>query len=263
MKQVKALILLCVLFTAPAFASYISLPTSVTTRVAADRLEVKVNLTNRGDESAYNVRVEVEVGDQKKLSDKQAELRVGAAFEGRALFPLRLTRPGTYPLIITVHYTDANQYPFSALTAQTYIYKQETTAPVFGQIKPVSFSKDGKLELTVKNSASSLLKLKTFLLAPRELTVGEESRELELGPKSEAKLAFAVKNFSALSGSTYQVFAVTQFEDQGLHYTTLSPGVIRIGAEAGFFGLGYAAVIIILGLLTAIFIGAQFFNRGQ
>ncbi|OGB88911.1 hypothetical protein A2625_00340 [candidate division WOR-1 bacterium RIFCSPHIGHO2_01_FULL_53_15] len=248
---------------ASANASFISLQTGLSAKYENNVLKVKVSVINKGDEPAYNVAAELMAGSKNVRAEKMAELPVNSTYQAEIAVPLSLKTPGAYPLSLAMHYTDANQYPFTALIAQTYVNGQETSSPVFGQIRPASFAKEGELELSLKNSSAKAIKLATFLLAPRELTLDVEKSEMKLAPRSETKQKIVVKNFSALAGSTYQVFAVSEFEDQGLHYTSLTPGIIKITAGQGFFGLGYSAVIIILGLLTAIFIGAQFFNRGK
>lgn len=99
------------------------------------------------------------------------------------------------------------------------------------------------------------------MIAPRELTVEEEKLELSVGAKSEQSAGFTVRNFSALSGSTYQVFAVSEFDDGGLHYTNIAPGTIRVAEERGFLGLNQNILIAVLAALVIVFIGVQFIKK--
>ena len=85
-----------------------------------------------------------------------------------------------------------------------------------------------------------------------------KNREIELEPKSERGSSFPIKNFSALAGSTYQVFAFSEFEDQNLHYTAVFPGTIKIVTTQEIFGLSFTTLFVMLALLAVIFIGAQF-----
>jgi len=246
--------------TAPAVASYISLNTTLRTKVVGQTLKITVNSVNKGDESAYNIRAEIRAGSKQWLLEKKAELPVNLCYQAEVNFPLSISKPGTYPLILTMHYTDANQYPFSALIAQTYIFLKESVSPIFGQVKSVSFFKEGNLGFKLKNLGDREIKAKTYLVAPRELTVEKNQLELVVGPKSEKNGSFTIKNFSALSGSTYQVFAVSEFEDKELHYTAIAPGTIKIVEDKLLFGLGQNFLLIILASLVAVFIFAQFYK---
>ena len=105
------------------------------------------------------------------------------------------------------------------------------------------------------------VKVTTRLEAPRELTVEEPLINLMIGPRSASDVSFKVKNFSALAGSTYQVFAVSEAEDSSLHYTSVAPATIRIKSSDGIMGLGQNAIIIMLVVLLLFFVGAQFLKK--
>lgn len=259
----KSLIIaLAVVFGAlGAAASYISLNTTLSSKVEGKNLKIMVSTVNKGDESAYNVQAELRVGGKDVLTEKRMELPVDSSYQARATIPIPFAKPGTYPLVLVLHYTDANQYPFSALSCQTFVYKKETLAPLFGRVRSIVFSKEGKLSFELKNLTGREIKAKIYFVVPAELTVADEKQEFIIGPKSEKSPSFSVKNFSALSGSTYQVFAVSEFEDKGLHYTSIAPGTVKIVEERSFLGLGQNVIIIILAALVIIFAGAQFIKK--
>lgn len=124
------IIALAVVFSAlGASASYISLNTTLSSKVEGKNLKIMVSTVNKGDESAFNVQAEFRAAGRTVLAEKSPELPVGAVYQARAVIPVPVNKPGTHPLILVMHYTDANQYPFSALTAQTFIYRQEAVPP--------------------------------------------------------------------------------------------------------------------------------------
>ena len=248
-------------FSMTASASYISLNTTLSSKVEGKTLKVKISVVNKGDESAYNVQAELRVKGKEILAEKKTELPVNGTYQAEKSISLPLLKPGAYPLILVMHYTDANQYPFSALTGQTFVYQKEAVSPIFGRLKPATFSKEGTLKLALKNLSNTEVKAKTYLVAPRELTVEEKISAVTLAPKSEESSSFIVKNFSALAGSTYQVFAVSEAEDQDLHYTSISPGTVKIIASQEIFGLNYTVIFAILIALTVVFIAAQFIRK--
>ena len=263
MKPLVWAVLLILIAAAPAVASFISLNTTLSSKIEGRTLKVSVLSVNKGDESAYNVQAEFKAGGKEILAEKRTELAVDASYKAQASIPLPATKPGNYPLTLIMHYTDANQYSFSALTAQTFVYKKETPSPLFGQVKSTTFSKEGKLRFKLKNLGVKNIRAVAYLVAPRELTVEEQKLELAVDPKSEQSASFSVKNFSALSGSTYQIFAVAEFEDDGMHFTSIAPGTIKIIEDRIFLGLSQNLLIIALVLLVMIFIGAQFIKRGR
>lgn len=254
--------LLVIIGVCPASASYISLNTTVTSKVEKDSLKVTVSTVNKGDESARNVQAEIRVGEDNFLAEKREELAVNQAYTAASIFDLKLKKPGQYPLLVVMHYADANQYPFSALNAQTFSYKaKDLPSEIFGKIRSSTFWKKGKVELTLKNMGDSELAVSTKLVVPRELTVEKDSQEIDLSEKSEKNLVFTLENFSALSGSSYQVFAFSEYEKDGMHRTSITPGMIRVEESRQIFGISYTAVIVFIILLLLIFIVAQLYAK--
>jgi hypothetical protein len=257
-------IFLCGVFLVGAVcASFISLQTSVSSKVDGDILKSLIKVVNKGDESAYNVQAEIRVGGKKVLAEKKPELMVDQEYTAMREFKLKVDKPGDYPLVVVMHYTDANQYPFSALNVQTFSYqKAAPPSEVFGSMDSVSFFKEGKLKLTLKNSGDTAQKVMTYLVVPRELSVDKNLVETIIPAKGKKQLVFELENFSALSGSNYQVFAVTEYNDKdGYHQTNIRPGMIKIVETRQILGISYNVVIIILIGLALLFIAAQFIRK--
>jgi len=250
-RRFPILLFACLLLAVPAFASYISLNTTLRSKVEGNNLKVIVQVVNKGDESAFAVQAEFRVGGKTLLAEKAPELPVNNLYSATAVLPLNLATPGNYPLILVMHYADANQYPFSALTAHAFVYRQEGVPPLFGQVKPATFAKDGTVDFVLKNSGNREIKAVTRLVVPRELTALNDRVPLTLAPRSQQSAGFRLSNFSALAGSTYQLFAVTEFEDGGLHFTSLAPGTVRI--NEGNLLVNYQALFI--GLIIALIVG--------
>ncbi|MDD5382694.1 MAG: hypothetical protein PHH60_03455 [Candidatus Margulisbacteria bacterium] len=242
-----------------ASASYITLNNTITAKTDGKVLNVLVTSINRGDESAYNVQAEIRAGGQKLFAEKQQELGVNQIYKGYAGVKLGALKPGQYPLVIVMHYTDANQYPFSALNCQTFAY--QTAAPpaeIFGGLQSATFWKEGAMKLSLKNLGAAELLVLTSLVTPRELSVKNEAVKLTLPPKSEKKIVFELANFSALSGSNYQLFAVSEYEKDGIHYTSISPGVIKIVETKTVMGVDQTYIIAGVIVLILVFLVFQF-----
>jgi len=244
-----------------AHASYITLRTRVDAKTVNNNLQVRVHVTNNGDESAFNVQAEIQAAGKKILSDKRDELKVNYAYEGTANLPLKLNKPGNYPLVLFIHYTDANQYPFSALAVRNYVFGRETLSPLFGQGAPASFQKEGEIKFRLKNSADNDVKAKITLVFPRELASDRPWQVASARGKTETEVIFKVKNFSALPGSTYQVFAIVESEDDSAHSTSIIPATVKITAGQELFGINYFLIGTALAVLLLLFFGAEFLSH--
>jgi hypothetical protein len=195
------------------------------------------------------------------LGSKSNAIPVKGTYSADFHVSLDLKAAGVYPLALILHYTDANQYPFSALTIQPFVFGKEDVSPVFGQAKAATFSRAGKFRLNLKNLSDREVRTATRLIVPRELTVTEDVKALTLEPKGETRASFAVRNFTALVGSSYQVYAVSEFDANGLHYTSIVPGTITIAESSAMFGTKRVTLIVILAVLVVLvvlFVGAQF-----
>ncbi|PIS28098.1 hypothetical protein COT42_08945 [Candidatus Saganbacteria bacterium CG08_land_8_20_14_0_20_45_16] len=250
------LVLFC--FSKVALASYITLQTSVTTKIEASSLKVLVAVENKGDESAYNVQAEIRALGTKVLAKRASEVAINGRYEAYEELNLDLAKPGEYPLVVVMHYADANQYPFSALTCQTFNYRaQSVPAELFGKLTSDKFWDKGRVFLTLKNLSESDLTLKVLLVGPQELNFPGD-KTLALAGKGTAKVNFEVGNFSALSGSTYQIFALAEYDQAGRHQTIITQGTVRLVQESVFLGLKYSYLVALLIGLVLVFIFVQF-----
>jgi hypothetical protein len=108
--QTTILLLLC--FISTSYARYITIDSSLQTRIEGDVLNVFVEITNNGDEFAYDVFIHAEVGDQSKVSNMKKELRIKESFQTNFTFQLSFKKSGNYPVFIKINYSDLNKYSF-------------------------------------------------------------------------------------------------------------------------------------------------------
>ena len=261
MKKLLYVFIIVSLLASAAHASFISLNTTVTSEVRGNILNVSVSVVNKGDEAAHNVQAEVRLGDKKILANKKQELGVGGIYRAKTSFQLN-QKPGQYPLVIVMHYADANQYPFSALTVQSFPYKaQAMLSDVFGKGKDATFWEKGSIKFILKNMGDTEIKSSTYLVTPRELTVKEGKQALTIAPKSDQSLKFSVENFSALSGSNYQVFAISEYEKDGVHLTNVTPGMIHLVEQKKVIGIDARYLFVTLVVLVLLFVGFQVYKK--
>lgn len=254
-----AFCLLIFALSSTAFASYISLNTSLGTKVTEKELDVYVSVVNKGDEPAHNVQAEIRLAGKKYYGKKVSQLGIDQKYQVMRELPLKVKRPGNYPLILAMHYTDANQYPFSALTGKTFSYKSgDRPSEIFGRMGAVTFWKTGRIKLILRNSSDTELKVFTYLETPREISVTSPKQALVIPALSERSLSFDLKNFSALSGSNYQIFAVSEYNKAGIHQTCITPGMVKIVEKKAIAGIGYNYLVFALIILVLAFVFYQF-----
>lgn len=242
------------------FASYISLNTTVTAKSDKNNLKILVSAQNKGDEPAFNVKAEIKAGNKTILAATKQELGINQIYSAEALVGFENQIGGQYPLVVIMHYADANQYPFSALNAQTFNVKVDTLpSDLFGQMGATTIWQDGELTLKLKNLGDSNINASIYLATPRELTSTASPQAISIPAKEQASITFPIKNFSALNGSAYQVFAITEYNLNGTHHTTITPGTVRVVESKTIFGLNINVLIFTCMILLVIFIGAQFF----
>ena len=238
MKVIFFLILGILLSTYGVFtasAGYITIKTETTVAVNDSNLKVKVVVTNEGDESAFNVQTNINENQRIQSSPIKQVLAVKENFEYEANYSLTQTKHGRYPLIINVDYTDANQYPFSALTGTYYSFGSDTVSKVFGSANDIRLTRYTTLPVKLKNIDEEPKEVLVRLIVPKESSVQEKVKKVTIQPRSEVNTIFNISNFSALPGSRYQVFFILEYEDENKHYSNVIPCSIHVDASKGFF----------------------------
>ena len=211
-----------------AFGGYISISSSNKVQYEGGKLEFSINVTNKGDESAFNVQITCEVRGKVISSEIREELGVDESFQQTLATDITIENPGRYPAIVTVSYTDSNQYPFSAISVPTFINQEGTAPKTLGILRGDEFSSRGSTELVLKNLDNQPKKVQIRFVLPKELSSSDLNREVSLGPNSEEKIIFDMKNFSALPGSNYPVYALLEYDLNEKHYSSSAVGMVKI-----------------------------------
>lgn len=264
MKVIVFLILVILLSTYGVFtasAGYITIKTETTVAVYDSNLKVKVVVINEGDESAFNVQININENQRIQSSPIKQVLAVKENFEYEANYSLTRTKHGRYPLIINVDYTDANQYPFSALTGTYYSFGSDTVSKVFGSANDIRLTRYTTLPLKLKNIDEESKEVLIRLIVPKESSVQEKAKKVTIQPRSELNTIFNVSNFSALPGSRYQVFFILEYEDESKHYSNIVPCSIHVDASKGFFKRYKWYIIAGSSVIFVVLIVFQFIPR--
>ena len=257
-------ILWIALFAAtPSTAGILKIQTRTTVQTTDNQLNITVALANEGTAAAYNLQVHLNVFGTVLDSALKPQLDPG----GSNIFNFEKSaggiKKGRYPLTVSVDFHDANQYPFSALSGTTFSVGPNVNPDLAVLGKNVAMGKKGEFSLDIKNIGVNPKKILATLTLPKELSTPTPQISFHMDPRSEKKLDFEIRNFSALPGADYPVFCYFEYDLAFVHHTAVCMAVIKIIEPENLFRryrwlwMALAAVLII-----AIFI-LTIKNRGK
>ena len=237
----------------PAVAGYISMQTKIQGTLEGNKLHVSAEVTNRGDESAYNVQISAQVAGNSVTSAVTEVVGVEETISQSLTIDVAFAKPGHYPLLVTIHYTDANQYRFSALNLLSIVNQQATAANILGVLKGDQLGSKGSVALKVKNLDNHPKTVQLHFILPQELSTPDVEKTFTLGPHEEVDFSLEVNNFSALPGSSYPVYALLEYELDDRHFMTSASSTVEIITEdllltnrTLFIGAGIVLAIIFI-----------------
>jgi hypothetical protein len=224
-----------------------------------------VDITNRGDERAYDLQVETRFEDLVKVAPALRDLAPGETRSVQFFFPLDTTeRTARLPLVSRLRYRDANGYAFMALSCDTVSLGNPPPPRILGHSEPVSLLREGTITATIRNNGEGPMTIEAEILLPDEITCPEPRRKLTLQPGAQVEIAYPLRNFSALKGSLYYAPLLLQYEQGGIRTCSVVPGNIRIEEprETAWWRGPWAALGLVL-LWTGVLIAFQFRKGGK
>ena len=253
----KKYILLLILLSSLVSASFITMQTTTSITTSEESIQLNISTINKGDEPAYNVQFIADIDGKKATSEVKQRLEVDEKFVFDKLVKNPLEKKGTYPLILTTKYEDANGYPFSAISVSTFANKEASISEIAAKLEAIELSDKGIMKLTVKNTGKTEKDLNIRLVTAKELTINNDEFELNLASKEEKTIEFEIESFSALPGSTYPIYSVIEYEEDDMHFTESGNGTVRVVEKKGIFN-NQILLISALVVLLVVFIGFQF-----
>lgn len=244
-----------------ARAGFISIQTDLLVTPTASGASVEIKVSNHGDEAAHNLRVTVEVGGEVQKSVLHDRLEVEGSITELLEFESKFEKPGMYPVLTSVDYTDAARYPFTAISVGEVNYQERVLGRVAGQVMIEPFSKRGEARVTVKNLEKVEKQFNVRLFIPKEFSASRVSQEVTVAPGKEEKVDFGFENLSALQDSQYQVFAVVTFTDEAYHYTHTMSSTAHVIPSKSFVGRYYAILVAVASVLLVLVVSLNIRKR--
>jgi hypothetical protein len=231
-------------------------------RVSGGDFEMNLTVVNSGDEAAHDVQASLLLPDGFSSHTLfPGTMEPGIPYNGRFNVSANETvNPGLYPIVLKTHYTDANAYPFSTVSPAYLRYKTQTPIMLRGQISDLTLAGQGEkdLEVAFSNLDEKPHNVLVRLHIPDELKTGEYSEKLGIMAKDEGKVRIPLKSFGALPGSVYIIFASAEYDEGGLHYSSIASGKVEIvGKEEG----GFQMPTWIIGAVLAVLILAAVYYQ--
>jgi len=228
--QISAIAAMVLLVYTSVLASHITMATDYSVSDAADGLTLRTTTRNQGDETAYEVRVEARIGDRNFTGPSFSRLDVNETTSADFSVHDALHLPGRYPVLVKVHYQDANGYPFTASSVGFYDFQHPAISRVRIRAADAGIPSNGggSIRFSIRNNDSVKRDLMLTLQLPDELATLKYRDRLSIGPKQSRSLQYPVDNFSALENSGYAVTLVAEYDDGGTHYSSAGSGIVRI-----------------------------------
>ena len=225
-----AMAVIALLASARISASYITMVTDYSVTEGPDGPTINLKTRNQGDEPAYGIQIEVQIGNRNFTSATVPQLGVNETTSSSFSIDDVFHLPGHYPVFVKIHYQDANTYPFTALSVGFYDFQYPVVSKVLIRAEDATIPSNGKgtMKYTVRNNDSVERDLTLTLHLPDELASLKHNDSLTIGPGQSRSLEYAIENFSALENSRYSIVLVAEYEDGKSHYATAGSGTIRI-----------------------------------
>lgn len=177
--------------------------------VTGDQISLYVETANKGDERALNVRIEalfpgapqsspvIEKMDPNAKADHTFEWKMPEGTKYRQMVVPVLT-----------HYADANLYPFSSVKFALAVAGSPHSEKIAGKTSPFSMTDHGTLVVQFRSLDDQSHELKLRVVAPKEIAVEPGPLQAQVLASGVVSAEFALKNFSALPGSSYALLVV-------------------------------------------------------
>jgi len=211
------------LLASPVRAGRLTIDAAAQARLSRGRLEVRLSLTNRGDQPALRLRAELLGRERPVFSGELARLEPGRTAgldlaDGAPQGP-----PGHCGLVVRVGFQDPGQDQFSALAWAECFLGRDQPSPLQVRAGPLALAGRGRLRFEIHNPLEAPLRVRASLFSPWELAVPGPVRELSLPGQSGRELAFDLINLSGLAGAEYPVMLLLEHRLGGLHSARVFP----------------------------------------
>ena len=256
-----------------ANAEYIRLTPNLTAQIdeQAQRVTLAAELKNDGDESAFDVALELPTLNeshpvvQHLQSGESAKQEIAFTFER-----LRIAQRGSYIVPIRVLYKDRNYYPFSAVYPFTFALEpspgRSVVATFSTGLDPLILAGEAAVTLNIYNTGSAPVLIQQItVVTPAEVLAAPHEIELPRQLESTGLLRHSVafRSSGAIEGSEYFLGFVVSGTSGDKHFAEYFALRSEIKEHATNTRVIFIATVIGLALLFALLALARRTTRGK
>ena len=245
----------------PLHGGVITLNTVLSCEVTPPEIKTTLIVENKGDETAYNLQARFKISEKEWLSKIYPKLEANKKIEIESIENFVPEKIGNYPLTAKVFFQDAAGYSFTSVLVTLLTYDEVTRPSLLGTIEDMAISDRGSLKLQMTNLAYDDLDIDIHVLTPDELSVEPREKQMTLAARAKEDFQFGLSNLSALTGATYPVWVVMEYEDEDKHFTYLCSGSVSIEAKINIFETYWWAFLTLAVVLIGVFIGLNLKKR--
>lgn len=242
------------LLASAAEAGFIAMETTLDAELRDGEVVLRVTARNRGDEAAWNVRLEALFPLAPRSSEIFEKLDVNEAAEHTFRWPAPRGEYRQLVIPVISHYTDANYYPFSAVSQSVLSLGEPPVAVFTARIDPVELDPKGLLRVGLRSLDGRPHSVEVRVVAPAELIVEPASARVEVPAGGEVLADFAMENFSGLADSVYGIWAVVAEETTEGIVERVFAGSIRLlePAPDPVFRLVVATCLVVAAIVLVV-----------
>lgn len=212
-----------------ASAGTISISISHSLEIGTDGVTALVTVGNSGDEAAHSVAAQLEIQGVEHRGQTRTILPPGSSFEETFAVGVENLPEGRWPYSIAVDYTDANQYPFQALSVAMFLRGNPPPALIaVSALEAPKLALHGAVTVSVQNLSDAERGASLRLVLPRGIDVPDGKVEFTLEPWEQRSLEVPVVNRFAIAGSRYPVYAVAEYQEESGHQAVVASGDLEI-----------------------------------
>ena len=197
----------------------ISLQTTIYATPVKDGVNVRLEVANNGDENVWKAHPEILFNEIKKEEMPVDYIPPNTTFRWESRIPAatRTLARGSYPLLVTLHYHDGNEYPFSLVgVTGVNISNPDAVVPVMVACDAATIDdRHFDIRIEMVNPFSQPLSGKVRLHGPVEIVGTSKARLFNMPQGKGQTFDFKLENIGALPDSRYDIYGVAQFEIDG------------------------------------------------
>jgi hypothetical protein len=269
--HIYVIVSMLILNSSIVYAGTIRMAFSLRTAITGDQIKVGIEVENRGDEAAFDVKTWVELSGIKRLLFLKKKLEPRDSCGGELVFPLS-SRRGWYPIIAEIYYTDANGHPYYVDAVSKYAIDGRESEVTVEFKKPenqniplrLDINKYKKKEFFVilTNNSSKRKTIEVRFVYPGNIAIEPAKSNVSLGPMEKKRITLTIQNRSFNPGSSLPVHVLTEYDKDGLHYLDDSSMIITVEKEGDHSSI-ICKALVVAGILLGIIIIMSFFRGGR